>query len=64
MEVFFVWLMFAAIVGAAASSRGRSGFGWFLLSFVISPLLGLILVMVMPNKAPEKLAAEEDKGDL
>jgi uncharacterized protein (DUF983 family) len=56
MEFFFFWLLFAAIVGVAASSRGRSGFGWFLLSILISPLLGLILVLVIPNKAARAVA--------
>jgi hypothetical protein len=56
MEYFFFWLLFAAIVGIAASSRGRSGFGWFLLSILISPLLGLILVFVIPNKAAQAAA--------
>jgi hypothetical protein len=46
MEVFIVWLLFAALVGAIASSRGRSGFGFFLLSVVLSPLIGLIFVLL------------------
>lgn len=50
----FVWfaisyVIFCFIVAAAAGSRGRSGFGWFLLSLVISPLLALIFVLVIPN---------------
>lgn len=38
-----------------ASSRGRIGVGWFLLSAIISPLLGLILVLVLPNLKSERL---------
>ena len=45
--MFFVfWLFLAALVGFLANSRGRSGFGYFLLSAVCSPLLGLIIVLV------------------
>jgi hypothetical protein len=40
--VFLFWFLFAVAVGVYASKRGRSGFGWFLLSFLISPLLGMI----------------------
>jgi phosphotransferase system glucose/maltose/N-acetylglucosamine-specific IIC component len=39
MVYVLLWLFFAIMIGAAASSRGRSGFGWFLLAAVISPLL-------------------------
>lgn len=48
MEWFIFWILFAGVVGIVASSRGRSGFGWFLLSILISPLLGVILVALMP----------------
>lgn len=48
MWIFF-WVMFAVVVGVFASSKGRSGFGWFVLSLVISPLLGFLFVAVMTN---------------
>lgn len=51
MELVLFWLLFSIIVGVAASSRGRSGFGWFLLSMIISPILSLILVLVLPRIA-------------
>lgn len=50
MEIVLFWLLFSIVVGVAASSRGRSGFGWFLLSVIISPVLALILVLVMPRR--------------
>lgn len=53
MEIFFFWLIFSIVVGVAASSRGRSGFGWFVLSVLISPLLALILVLVLSRKGGE-----------
>jgi hypothetical protein len=55
MTLLIFWLMFAFVVGAAASARGRSGAGWFILSAIISPLLGLILVLVLPNLRHEAL---------
>jgi hypothetical protein len=55
MLLFFFWVMFAIIVGVAASYRcNRVGIGWFLLSVVISPLLaGLFLIAVGPKKVVE-----------
>jgi Short C-terminal domain len=50
VEIFIVWLVLAAGVGFLADSRGRSGFGFFLLSALLSPLLGLIVVLVIANQ--------------
>ena len=61
MEVFgfiVVWTLFGIGVAALADSRGRSGFGYFLLSFFFSPLLGLIVVLITKNLKEE--AANED----
>lgn len=49
MGYAFGWLTFSIIVGVAASGRGRSGFAWFFISALISPLLGFILLLVMPK---------------
>ena len=49
MELLIIWVIFAVIVGAAASGRGRSVAGWIVLAILISPLLALILLVVMPN---------------
>lgn len=63
MEIVFVWLLLAIGVGAIAASRGRSGFGFFLLSAVLSPLIGLAVVLVLDDlnkkKAQEEAAARE-----
>lgn len=55
MELFLGWVVFAIVVAIAAGSRGRNGFGWFVLSILLSPLVGLILVLVMPNLRNEQL---------
>lgn len=53
MEFVILWPLLAIIVGVAASSRGRSGIGWFLLSMLVSPLIaGLFLLAVGSNVAP------------
>ena len=45
MEVV-VWLALSFIAGIIASKKGRSGFGFFLLSIVLSPLVGIIAALV------------------
>lgn len=44
MTIALFWLIFATAVGVIASERGRSGFGWFLLALLISPLIAVIVV--------------------
>ena len=61
MEIFIPWLIFAMLVGALAASRGRSFFGFFLLSALLSPLVGLIVVLVIRNLDAEKRQAEENQ---
>ena len=54
MELLYVliWIGVSCAVGSAASSRfNRSGFGWFLVSCLISPLIaGPLLLVVGPLK--------------
>lgn len=44
MELLIPWLVFSVAVGIWASNRGRSGIGWFLLAFMLSPLLAAIIL--------------------
>jgi hypothetical protein len=61
MAVFiFSWLLFAVGVGVLADSRGRSGVGHFFLSVLLSPLIGLIIVLVAEDLVKAK-QAEEDR---
>jgi len=53
MEIFIFWFFFAIVVGVAASARGRSGFGWFILAVFISPLLAVILLALFPSLKKE-----------
>lgn len=50
IAIIFFWLLFALVVGLIASSRGRSGFGWFILACLISPLLAGIILLVSANR--------------
>jgi len=47
MWIVILWVVFSFLVAAGARNRGRSGFCWFVLAAVISPVLaGLALLLV------------------
>lgn len=50
VEIVVIWLFFAILVGFVASQRGRSGFGWFIISLIISPLISVIIIALMPSR--------------
>jgi hypothetical protein len=63
MWIIIPWLIFAGIVAILADSRGRSGFGWFILAVLISPLIGALLVLVLPNLKVELRERELDRAN-
>lgn len=48
------WLAMCIGVGIIAGNKGRSGLGYFLLAFFLSPLIGLIAVLA--SKSSRELA--------
>lgn len=56
MEIVIGWVILAVLVGVFADSRGRSGVGFALLSVLLSPLLGLVIVLVIPDLNKQKEA--------
>ena len=68
MEILFLgWLVLSIVTGAVASSRGRSGVGFTLIAFLLSPLLAFIILLLLPNLAEqarvETLRAEDRRRD-
>lgn len=60
MELVLVgWLVLAVVVAFVAGSRGRSHFGWLLLSLALSPVIGLILVLVLPAQGDAVVGRDE-----
>lgn len=49
MEFAFGWVVLSFVAGLIAAVKGRSGFGYFLLSLVLSPLVGLLLAIALPK---------------
>lgn len=44
---FFLWLAFSLAAGAIAASKGRSAFGFFLLSILLTPLIGITAALIV-----------------
>ena len=57
------WLLFALIPAVLASSKGRSGLGWYCLSVLISPLFGLLFVLVVSPVEANVEQAKLDSGE-
>lgn len=45
---FFIWFLLAILVGVYASSKGRSGFWFFVIAILLSPLIGLLIALLTP----------------
>ena len=65
MEIFIIWFFLSIIAGVIAINKGRSGIGFFLLSIILSPLIGIIAALVAGEdraKVEEnKIATGQDK---
>lgn len=60
---FIIWIIMAFIVASVASSKGKSGFGWFVYGFLLWPV-ALIHVLVT---RPDKVVVEQNQiqsGDM
>lgn len=51
---FALWL-FILLPARMAEARGRSAFGWVLVSLVFSPFLAILLLLLLGN-APDRRA--------
>lgn len=56
MEIAFFWFVGSIVVGIIAGAKGRSGFIYFVLSLLLSPLLIGILAIALPAAAGEQRA--------
>jgi hypothetical protein len=66
-----VWLGLCGLVGWLAARNGRSGVLFFLLSLILSPLIGLVIALIagkseaaraQPAAAPQPPAGERAPG--
>ena len=63
-----IYFVFCIVVGSAASNRGRSGFGYFFISLILTPLIGFVILMALgENKDIRRARVYEDaviRGDV
>lgn len=61
---FLLWVGGSLFVGWIASTKGRSGFGWFVFALLISPLLAGIIVAALPPIMPDLGAMALTAGEI
>ena len=63
MEIALLWIIFSILVAAFANSRGLSGFLYFFIALLLSPIIGFIIAaIVKPNTEElDKKAIESGK---
>jgi hypothetical protein len=64
MEFFLFWLILSIVAGAYANSKNRSGFGWFLLSIILSPIITLIILAILSNRTTPPKSLEARLGEI
>ena len=64
--MFFVlfWFILAILVGVYASSKGRSGIGFFLIAILLSPLIGFIIALIVDPVQASVEARALETGDV
>lgn len=50
MELIFLWLFFGVTAAMIASSKRRSGCGWFLLGILFGPLAWIVIALPKVTK--------------
>jgi hypothetical protein len=58
VNLLFVWLGLAIVVGIAAAHRGRNGARWLLLAVLLTPLIAGLLVLALPDPDRERQQQE------
>lgn len=54
MELLLIWIPASIATGVYAARKGRSGFGVFLLSVLLSPIVGLLVAVAMKDRVAER----------
>ncbi|WP_157450528.1 hypothetical protein [Bradyrhizobium sp. ARR65] len=55
MLVFISWIILTGLVAAAAEARGRGFIAWFIVALFLSPVLGILLLLLFPNLKHDRL---------
>lgn len=55
-----LWLPLSVVVGVVAHKRGRFGYGWFLLSVIVTPFIVGPILLVLPRRPRAADASPKD----
>lgn len=64
MGIVLGWLILSVLVGVIASNRGHSGLLMFLISLLLSPLVGLLIELVRSPNTRKVERASLQSGDM
>jgi uncharacterized membrane protein YeaQ/YmgE (transglycosylase-associated protein family) len=64
MEVFILWIALSILAGVLASNKGRSGWGFFFLSLILSPVIGLIAAAVVARDDSTLMQKAVQSGEM
>ena len=61
--IIITWIILSILCGMLASSKGKSFFGYFLLSTFLSPLIGFIAALISKENSEIIEKKELSRGD-
>ena len=64
MGIVIVWIALCFIASMIASGKGRSGFGFFLLAFFLTPLVGIIGALIARPNVKHVEAQQISSGEM
>lgn len=62
MLLFLFWLVLCGVAAWIGADKGRSGLGFFVTSFFLSPVVGIIAAIGCQPRAPEVKVYKDNTG--
>jgi NADH:ubiquinone oxidoreductase subunit 6 (subunit J) len=59
MYIVAIYVILCFVVAWCATQKNRSAAGFFILSLVLSPLIGFLVILIVPTLDKEKIAKEK-----
>ena len=63
MEYFIIWVAFAIVGGMISSNKGNGYWGSFLISLILTPLIGIPVALVQKTNTKKIEAEQINSGD-
>lgn len=59
MELVVFWVALCFVIAYWAHTKGRFAFGWFVISLMLSPLIGGLIVAILPKAGKAAIPRDE-----